>query len=545
MSFYRLIRREMHGSLPRLVFMSSLGGISSSAILAAVNAGAQAAADNNPSLVTAALFIVSLLLFIKSQQYILIATTLEIESIIHKIRLRLIDHVRHSELLFVDAIGRAEIMSAITKETSTLTQAASTFAFAAQGIVLVVFIGLYIAFLSPWAFVLSTVVMGIAATAFLATTKRAAREQRETLEWENRLFDRLTDILDGFKEVRLNSARSEELFNDIVEVSGKAASIKIRTQSETFKRLIFTQSSVYMLLGVIVFIVPSIAGPSGGAIQKTTTALLFVIGALWGVVQSIPVVLQADAAAESMERLEARLQGAPSTIEGAEEATPHFDKIEMQDVTFHYTDKSSDTAFKIGPVDFTLQMGELVVITGGNGSGKSTFLKVLAGLYKPDSGALLLDGKRVDDSKRQSYRSLITAIFSDYHLFRRLYGIPAPDPAELDGLLTEFRLLDKTSLTDREFKTVDLSGGQRKRLALIVSLLEKRPILLLDEWAAEQDPEYRRVFYYELLPRLSRAGVTIVIISHDDRYIEELPLPARILRMDEGRFIEPHARDNA
>jgi putative ATP-binding cassette transporter len=545
MSFYRLIRREMHGSLARLVLMSSLGGISSSAILGTINAGAQAAADDKYNLISAMLFIVSVALFIKTQRYILIATTVEIESIIHKIRLRLIDHIRHSELLSLDGIGRAEIMSAITKETATLTQAAGTFAFAAQGVVLVIFIGLYIVFLSPLAFVMSVVVIGIAATVFLAASKRATQEQRESLEWENRLFDRLTDLLDGFKEVRLNSARSEELFNDIGEVSRKAATIKISTQSETFKRLIFTQASIYMLLGVVVFIVPTISASAGTSIQKTTAALLFVVGALWGVVQSIPVVLAADAAAESIERLEQRLQATASTAAGPAEPETRFDKVEMQGVNFHYTDKSSDAAFKIGPIDFTLRSGELVVIMGGNGSGKSTFLKVLAGLYKPDSGRVLLDGRLIEDSNRQSYRSLITAIFSDYHLFRRLYGIPEPDPVELTRLLTEFRLLDKTSLADREFRTVDLSGGQRKRLALIVSLLEKRPILLLDEWAAEQDPEYRRVFYYELLPQLNRAGVTIVIISHDDRYIEELGLPARIIRMDEGRFVEQRVQENS
>ncbi len=545
MSFYRLVRREMHGSLTRLVFMSGLAGVSTAAILATVNAGAQAASENKSNLISAALFIVSLALFIKTQLYILIATTVEIESIIHKIRLRLMNLVRHSELLSLDAIGRAEIVSAITKETATLTQAASTFAFAGQGAVLVLFVGLYIAFLSSWAFLMSVVVMGVAAVAFLATSKRATQEQREALEWENRVFDRLTDLLDGFKEVRLNSARSEELFDDIIDVSGKAAAIKIRTQSETFKRLIFAQTSIYLMLGVVVFLVPSITSSSGIAIQKTTTALLFVIGACWGVVQSIPVMAAADASAENMERLGQRLQGAASAAGGTAKPKTHFDKIEMHDVSFHYVDKSSDTTFKIGPIDFTLRSGELIVITGGNGSGKSTFLKVLAGLYKPDSGRILLDGQEIDDRNRESYRSLITAIFSDYHLFRRLYGIPEPDPVELDRLLTDFRLLDKTSLADREFETLDLSGGQRKRLALIVSLLEKRSILLLDEWAAEQDPEYRRIFYYQLLPQLMRAGATIVIISHDDRYIDELHLPAHILRMDEGRFVEQHTLENA
>ena len=132
----------------------------------------------------------------------------------------------------------------------------------------------------------------------------------------------------------------------------------------------------------------------------------------------------------------------------------------------------------------------------------------------------------------------MSGIFFDYHLFRRLYGIPEPEPDEVDRLLRQFRLAEKTGLVEGEFRTLDLSGGQRRRLALIVSLLEKRPILLLDEWTAEQDPEFRRKFYDDLLPALLKAGATIVVITHDDRYLDELNLPARRIRMDEGRIVE-------
>jgi putative ATP-binding cassette transporter len=162
----------------------------------------------------------------------------------------------------------------------------------------------------------------------------------------------------------------------------------------------------------------------------------------------------------------------------------------------------------------------------------------------PDSGTITLDGASVNDLTRDDYRALIAAIFVDYHLFRRLYGIADPDPNEVDRLLTEFRLRDKTRLVDGEFSTLDLSSGQRKRLALIVSMLEKRPILLLDEWTADQDPEFRRKFYDELLPALQRAGATIVVITHDDRYLDELKMPARRLRMDEGRFVVRHSVEN-
>lgn len=532
----------MQSSLQRLVVMSCLGGVSNAAILAAINAGAQEAGAGSVSIWAAALFVVALYLFIKTQHYIFITTTVEIEAIIHSLRVRLMDLVRRSELIPLDAIGRSEIVAAINKDTAALTQATNMIAFAGQGIVLVIFVGIYIAYLSMLAFLLSVAILGVAGAIFHSKSHELAAGQREAATWDNRLFDRLIDLLDGFKEVRLNKARSDSLYDDVVEVSRNAANIKIRTQSETFKRLVFSQTSMYLLLAAIVFVVPVLSSSADGSIAKTTTALMFVVGVCIGLVQTIPILTAANAAADNIQRLEDRLQAIASEApEGAGVSLRRFDKIEMRNILFRYVDKLSEAVFQVGPVDFTLRAGELVFITGGNGSGKSTFLKVLAGLYTPDSGSITLDGAGVNDLTRDNYRSLIAAIFVDYHLFRRLYGIADPDPNEVDRLLTEFRLRDKTRLVQGEFSTLDLSSGQRKRLALIVSMLEKRPILLLDEWTADQDPDFRRKFYDELLPAFLRAGATIVVITHDDRYLDELKLPARRLRMDEGRFVDRHS----
>jgi len=539
MSFFSLVRREMQGSLKRLVVMSGLGGVSTASILAAINAGAQAADNGRPSLWATALFIVALLLFIKTQHYVLITTTAEIEAIIHNLRLRLMDYVRRSELLAVEGLGRATIVGAITRDTAALTQASNTLAFTAQGAVLIFFVAMYVAYLSLLAFVLSIAIVGVAALLFQTKSRQLAAATREAAAWENRLYDRLLDVLDGFKEVRLNSTRSDDLFDDIVEVSRAAANIKIRAQSETYLRMVFLQSSLYALLGAIVFVVPVLSGTLAGAsIAKTVTALVFIVGACFGLVQSIPIVTAANAAADSIESLEAKLQAtvAAAPLTATEQPKP-FDRIEMHGIVFRYFDKWSEAVFQIGPIDFTLQRGDLVFITGGNGSGKSTFLRVLAGLYKPDSGEITFDGIYVTDGTRQAYRELIAAVFPDFHLFQKLYGIHDPDPVEIDRLLTQYRLIDKTGVTNGEFRAIDLSSGQRKRLALIVSLLEKRPLLLLDEWAADQDPEFRRKFYYDLLPALHRAGATVVAISHDDRYLDEVNVPARRLRMDEGRFV--------
>ena len=535
MSFLQLVRREMHGSLPKLLVMSGLGGISTAAILGAINSGLQ----SGSTLWGASVFVIALVLFIKTQSYVTITTTAEIESIIHKIRIRLMDQIRHSELLSIEAIGRARIVAAITSDTAILTQASNMLAFTVQGAVLIVFVAIYVAFLSLAAIVTTIVIVSVAATIFHHKNRLLVSEKQRAAEWERRLFDRLIDFLDGFKEVRLNRPRSADLFDDAIDVSRTAANIKIKTQAETFKMIVTSQISMYVLLGAVVFVAPQFSEALGGAaLTKTTTALMFIVGACFGLVQSIPVLLNANAAADRIVQLEAAMR-ATAKIEAREIPIANaFNKIEMRKVMFRYVDRFSEAAFQIGPIDFTLRPGELVFITGGNGSGKSTFLRVLSGLYPADSGEITLDGKRIDQYSRDEYRALMSAIFFDYHLFRRLYGIRDPEPGEIDRLLTLFRLADKTGLTDGEFRTLELSGGQRRRLALIVSLLEKRPILLLDEWTAEQDPEFRRKFYEELLPDLMRAGATVVVITHDDRYLDELNLPARRIRMDEGRIVE-------
>jgi cyclic peptide transporter len=547
MSFLQLVRREMRGSLRKLVFMSSIGGMTSVAILAAINAGAQAADESHkPSLWAVTLFVISLFLFVKTQTYVTTTVTAEIEAIIHRLRVRLMDDVRRSELLAVERIGRSRIFSAITSDAAVLTQASNTLCYSMQGVVMVFFVAIYVAYLSFVAFVLSVVILVAAGTMFHFRGRRLMAERAKAAAQERRLFDRLADFLDGFKEVRLNSARSADLFDDAVAVSRAAANIKIGAQVDTFRQIVSTQSYIYILLGAVVFAAPLFSESLAGAsIMKTTTALLFVVGASIGLVQSIPILSNANAAADRLEQLDSDLRATVST-EPVDEirVVKRFDKIEMRNIVFSYVDRFSEKAFTIGPIDFTLRSGELVFITGGNGSGKSTFLRVLAGLYSPNSGEITLDGMRINDHTRDTYRSLMSGIFFDYHLFQRLYGMPDADPAEVDRLLTQFRLEDKTGLSGGEFRTLDLSGGQRRRLALIVSLLEKRPILLLDEWTAEQDPEFRRKFYDELLPDMMRSGATIVVITHDDRYLDELKLPARRIRMDEGRIVEERSMHN-
>jgi len=177
-------------------------------------------------------------------------------------------------------------------------------------------------------------------------------------------------------------------------------------------------------------------------------------------------------------------------------------------------------------------------VVGENGGGKTTLIKLLLGLYTPHSGEVLVNGKVVEASSRDDYRQLFTTIFADFFLFEELMDGQHDIPAEAARYLERLEIAHKVGVADGAFTTLDLSTGQRKRLALVHAWLDQRPILVFDEWAADQDPTFRRIFYTELLPDLKRQGRTLIVISHDDRYFD---VADQLVRMEQGQLVSERA----
>jgi putative pyoverdin transport system ATP-binding/permease protein len=188
----------------------------------------------------------------------------------------------------------------------------------------------------------------------------------------------------------------------------------------------------------------------------------------------------------------------------------------------------------------TIRRGEMVFIIGGNGSGKTTLGKLLAGLYAPEDGQICLDGQPLAGHQREGYRQLFTAVFDDAAVFDSLWGLEADDLDRRAGeYLCQLQLDKVVTVRDGTFSSTQLSRGQRKRLALLTAYLEDRPVYLFDEWAADQDPTFRRVFYLRLLPELKRLGKTVIAITHDDRYFDSAD---RVIKLEEGKIVDEFCR---
>jgi putative pyoverdin transport system ATP-binding/permease protein len=295
---------------------------------------------------------------------------------------------------------------------------------------------------------------------------------------------------------------------------------------------------LFIVLAALIFLLPVLSPSEVPKLIKLTTFVVFIFGPLGQVVGFYPFLNEAEASIREIQRVEQLLDSIyeHGLADPVSEAEPplSFNTLRCNGLAFSYHDERGQPSFSLEPLDFELNRGETVFISGGNGSGKSTFLKVLAGLYPPASGSIAVNGVPIGRDNRQSYRNLFSPIFSDFHLFDRIYGVKEVDYDRLRSLLDLTDLSHKTSIVDRQITTVDLSSGQRKRLALVLSLLEDKPILLLDEWAAEQDPQFRRKFYREILPWLKQQGKTVVAVTHDDDHYD---VADRLLKMQFGNFV--------
>jgi len=534
MKLIAVILRELPYNLKSIALMSILAAISTTTLLWLLKTVSKTAGDGATSPRLLFMYGVALTLIGVAHNYTLITASSDAETLIHRYRLRLFDAMRRADLVTVERIGRAALHGVLIGDTQTLARTLPMLAIGFQDTVMLVFLAAYLASLSPIACVMAFSSAGIAVAVHKLIMPSLLKHLGETAGAEAAVFNGLTDMMRGFKEVRMSRARADGLVGDLDKASAAAARANAKSKAEMGRSFTITGALFYGVIGMMVFVVPLFATDYHAVVVPAITAALFIVGPIGTVSFLAPMLTEASIAIGNIEAMESRLRGASPSERSEEGATPIGPPtaIALREGTFAYHDVDGIEVFSVGPLSAEFRAGEITFVTGGNGSGKSTMLRLLTGLIPLDRGNLLIDGEPVESGQLPAYRDQITAIFSDYHLSRRLYGIPDTNPARVQPLLERLEMQDKVSVRDGAFNTVDLSTGQRKRLALVVAWLEDKQVIVLDEWAADQDPHFRQVFYEELLPEMKARGKIVICVTHDDRWFS---MADRIYHMNEGR----------
>jgi putative ATP-binding cassette transporter len=533
------IRKESTEPWTMPIILGTTCGIANGAILALITTGASAAQTNESSFRLLAMFVTAMGVFVLSKKYSLNRSVVLIEGMIKGLRSRICDKLRRSELLFVESLGRGDLYTKISQDANLISQTAFLIVNAFQSAIMIMFALLYVAWLSAAAFVI--VVISILIGILIASSRwRFRRDSLSQLSRQDASFlDALGHIIDGFKEAKLNRKRNESLFARFEEVSEAGLQLKTRLGVMYVNDIMFSHLFMIILIGVIVYILPRLIPTYGEMVLQVTAAVLFIVGPLEAIVGTTPLIGRANVALDNLYNLEQRLddnlRNEVSSDPEQLTALSGFKLIELDNILFHYPESREHSGFTLGPIDLSIRRGETVFVVGGNGSGKSTLLKLLTGLYEPVYGSIKVDSMVLDRTSIAAYRELYSAIFSEFHLFDRLYGLEDVSDDHVLELIREMQLESKTGYVDGHFTNLNLSTGQRKRLAMITALLEDREIYVFDEWAADQDIHFRDQYYHSILKRLKADGKTIVAVTHDDRYWN---IADRVIKMDLGRVAE-------
>lgn len=535
MELLRLLQRESRTHPRILAFLAVVSALATVVVIASVSLAAEMASHGRVSLRLAGIFLVATVLYALVQNALMASFATEVEGIIHRIRRSLFAAIRQADLTTLDRVRRTPLFAAITQDTQTISRNLPLLIIGAQQLVLVIFISLYLATLSMMAFILATAFSIAAVGLHLARMKALGAATDLALADERRLFEGLGSLLHGLKEVRLSAAHAAALGRDLAAYSSEARAAKSDLKAQWGREFALIQLAFYSLVGLMVFVVPIFTADFHAVALPGTMAALFLIGPIGTVATAIPAIDDAERALQSIRGVQARLREelAQRADEAAEALAAPVAEFALRDIRFSYDSSNGDPGFSVGPLSASFHAGQLTFITGGNGSGKSTLMKLLTGLVPAQGGELLIGGAPLRRSQMQAWRDSIAAVFADYHLFERLYGVDARALERAPELLRRLEMQDKASIADGAFSTTDLSAGQRKRLALIAALLEDKPVLVLDEWAADQDPHFRKVFYEEILPQLRAEGKIVICVTHDDRWFG---MADQILHMAEGRL---------
>lgn len=515
---------------PRLILMSVLSGLANVVVIIMVTTAIGSGTELKYNIFY---YLLALCVYLLGRRYVQISLIRLNRGLVYDLRIQLIEKIFSTSYQKFEKIDRGRIYTTLNDDINTVGESTSTFMMLITSIITACGAFLFLSFIAFWATLLTIFLIVALGTIYGFVAQRTNKYFEQARDERSVLMRLINGMIDGFKELSIH--RSTRLAYK-ADAAASAANYRNKlTIADTrfVNAFLVGESLLVVLLGVVAFGMPELFPEiKFYTLMSFVIILLYLIGPINGILSSGPSLMQFRVA---LGRIRGFIKEIPANLDMNEPAKPlvaNLESIKMKGVKFRYkNDEDSNHYFEVGPIDLEARKGEILFIIGGNGSGKTTLAKLLTGLYSPDEGSILVNNKAVDSSHLSEYYSIV---FSPSYLFEKLYNTDTSNKAEaINKYLRVLNLEEKVEIKDNRYSTIDLSGGQRKRLALLQCYLEDSPVYLFDEWAADQDPDYRNFFYRTLLPEMKKQGKIIIAITHDDNYFD---VADRILKMKQGKI---------
>ncbi|WP_077048388.1 cyclic peptide export ABC transporter [Pseudomonas sp. KK4] len=515
-------------------------GLAAAGLIAMINQSLEVFDQLRP---TDGLYFAALVLLVAVSRVIADVSLLRLgQGAVHDMRLHLSAKLIDTPYAKLQRLGKHRLLAMLTDDTQTISQAVELVPILLVNAGIIAACLGYLGWLSLPLLGLTLLLIVLGSLSFNWPQRRALTSISRARELKDQLFDQYRLLTDGSKELQLNHPRRQHFFSRLLlPVSLQYRKDFVRGMSIYAVVLNWGNAVFYMLIGVVLFVAPHFIELSASLVTGYILAILYMITPLSELMHALPTLGRASVALNKIRALEGEMETASETVETL--PTTQVRNLVCRQVAHTYYREREDGHFTLGPIDLTLNAGEVVFITGGNGSGKTTLAMLLTGLYRPESGDILLDEQVSSANDNHHYRQHFSAIFTDFCLFENLLNGDDPQRVQqAQEYLVHLQLDHKVQIEDGKMTTLALSTGQRKRLALLSAYLEDRPCYLFDEWAADQDPVFKQFFYDRILTDLRERGKLVIVISHDDAYFG---LADRLIRIESGMLSDITVRAEA
>ncbi len=459
----------------------------------------------------------------------------------YQMGISVVEKLRFASYEDFEKLGKEKVYAAL-QDAQQISSVPRVFIEAFNALIIVLCCFFYLTWLSLTGGLLLAGATVLIMLFFIYRNKQIEKDFNVVRDLQNDYFAYLSDLLLGFKEIKMGITRNDSLLHRFLDKNRRSTrDILTVNQYKYVNNDLVGTYALYIIIGMVLFVLPLIYKEEGLVLGSFIIAIMYAIGPITSLINLIPTYTRMKIAIERVDGFDKQLDALNMyRIQHGQplKATTEFHSLRLEEVTYTYHDKNKQQTFVLGPINLEVRKGELIFITGGNGSGKSTFINILTGIYQPTSGKIFLNEEEITRENYPQYRNYISAIFTDNYLFSENY-----DGFDLRLINTHFQeYLQAMNLTDTIRYNSDknkvehtLSKGQSKRLSMIFTQLENRELCVLDEWAAEQDPQFREYFYHHLLKKLQAEGKTVIVITHDDAYFH---CAERMIKFDYGKIIQ-------